>query len=302
MKQQLASINNCAEKIKQFTEKKIEFQTKSPVKSPVKTNPWKYQSPLKKVILSPVKTPPCKTLNPLLLKSPVKNKTKNDAELDLNLPIEFAHMLKIFKIIDYNAWRLFKRNEVFTFDKLKQVVEHSTRRTLTLDMLLKILTIDKDKPKFTLSWESYCGQLKLVITPKYSETIKCLNSLGVLNERENDFQLSLLNITKIEHLKFLSKMNIKLEENSKIYRWHPLFKLDSVNEIKPDFALLPNKPKEMNPKSTILDYFNKQEKNPTNTNVECSNSDTNNNQKEPERIKTGVLKGISVELLNKVGF
>lgn len=307
LKQRLASINNCVEKLKQFTDKTVDFQAKSPIKSPAKspakTSPWKYRSPIKKVILSPVKTPPCKTPN-LSFKSPVKNKTQSDdAESELTLPIEFAYMLKIFKVIDYNCWRLFKRNEVSTFDKLKQVVEHSTHRTFTLDMLLKILTIDKNTPKFILSWESYSGQLKLVITPKYKDTIYCLNSLGVLNERENDFRSSLINITKIEHLKFLSKMNLQLPANSTLYRWHPLFKLDSVKDIKPDFTLLPNKPQDKKPKNTILDYFNniKSDNKETNT-VECSNSDKNNNKKEPEVIKTGILKGISVELFNKVKY
>ncbi|OTF79605.1 DNA replication factor Cdt1-like protein [Euroglyphus maynei] len=311
LKEQLVSINNCAEKIRQFKEMKIKYQQNvgSPVKSsPIKMSPRKttiFGSPMKALIPSPIKPRNLFGSSP---KTPSKKNSDDPTELDLPLPIPFKRLMDLFKIIDYNSWRMHKRQEVCTFDKMKQVVEDSTHRTFTLDVMLKILTVMKQNPRFHLAWELYAGRCKLVLTPIYDQnSLKCLNSIGTLLEREKEFHRHLLELTRVEHLKFLSQMNLHLNDDERIFRWHPMFRLDSIPDIKPDYALLPGKPigssinNNTTKKSTILDYFGP--KTPSESSKAKSSNDKNNNENGDggkNKIESGLLKGISSDLLNKV--
>ncbi|KAH9421359.1 replication licensing factor Cdt1 [Dermatophagoides pteronyssinus] len=100
-------------------------------------------------------------------------------------------------------------------------------------------------------------------------------------------------------------MKLNLSADDHIYRWHHMFALDSVSDIKPDYTLLPMKPKirknsyttMTNKKSTtILDYFRPK------TDSVAKIDDNNNSDKDGDtnKIQSGLLKGISVDLLNKV--
>ena len=97
-------------------------------------------------------------------------------------------------------------------------------------------------------------------------------------------------------------MKLNLSADDHIYRWHHMFALDSVSDIKPDYTLLPMKPKNSysamtNKKSTtILDYFRPK------TDSVAKIDDNNNSDKDGDtnKIQSGLLKGISVHLLNKV--
>ncbi|KAH9510978.1 replication licensing factor Cdt1 [Dermatophagoides farinae] len=331
LKEELVNINNCGEKIRQFKEMKIKYQQNinSPIKSsPIKSSPRKtttiFGSPMKAVAISSSPSSinkfnsvssPIKPRNLLgsLLKTPSKKNSDDQNELDLPLPKSFKRLVDLFKIIDYNSWRMYKRQEVCTFDKMKQVVEDSTHRTFTLDAMLKILTIMKQNPRFRLAWELYAGHCKLVLTPIYAQNnMKCLNSVGTLLNREKEFHRYLLELTRVEHLKFLSQMKLNLNDDDQIYRWHPMFRLDSIPDIKPDYTLLPSKPigsssNKTVKKSTILDYFG-----PKQTTIEsakskseCSINDKNKSNEndgvdDKNKIKSGLLKGISSDLLNKV--
>ena len=114
-----------------------------------------------------------------------------------------------------------------------------------------------------------------------------------------------MELTRVEQLKFLSQMKLNLSADDHIYRWHHMFALDSVSDIKPVYTLLPMKPKirknsyttMTNKKSTtILDYFRPK------TDSVAKIDDNNNSDKDGDtnKIKSGLLKGISVDLLNKV--
>ncbi|XP_027203107.2 chromatin licensing and DNA replication factor double parked [Dermatophagoides pteronyssinus] len=328
LKEQLVNINNCSEKIRKFKEMKIKYQqnlnnasSSNAKSSPIKSSPRKtFGSPMKPIIATTSSSQMIKPRN--LFQSPLKTPTKNSAsvdetDLELPLPIAFKRLVDMFKIIDYNSWRMFKRQEVCTFDKMKQCIEHSTHRTFTLDSMLKILTVLKPNPKFRLTWELYAGQLNLVLTPIYrDDNLKCLNSIGTLLEREKEFYRLLLELTRVEHLKFLSQMKLNLTADDHIYRWHPMFALDSVSDIKPDYTLLPMKPKigknssatTTNKKSTtILDYFGPKTDSVAkiDDNNNDNNSDTNGNKDgdtplHTNKIQSGLLKGISADLLNKV--
>ncbi|UXI21592.1 betaGal beta-1 3-N-acetylglucosaminyltransferase-like protein 1 [Sarcoptes scabiei] len=339
LKAKLSSTNGGSDKIRQFKSMKIEFRPQqsktfspkksfgSPIKvlmnSPIKSlmnSPMRslFNSPKKSAIVSPLSKPIDEFVTDSTIEnqiSPIKTPTKCRNELanetEMPLSIRFKHLLRLFKLIDYNCYRMFNRKEVCTFDKLKQIVENSTRKSFTLDELLKVLTVDRDQPKFRLSWEVYAGQLKLTLTPiltkQFSNPLKCLNSIGHLLEREKHFYNTLMELTRIEHLKFLSEMNISLQETDKIFRWHPMFRLDLVPDIVPDFTLIPDKP-QPKIKNTIPDYFqsvrklniakgNKPLCNEINSSQSTSEKTTNT---ETIKIKSGILKGISANLLKKV--
>ncbi|KAI2796085.1 replication licensing factor Cdt1 [Blomia tropicalis] len=228
----------------------------------------------------------------------------------LTLPTKFKKLSETFKQVDYIALCYKKRQEVLTFDKLKQKVEISTRRTFDLTTLTKILTVilGGNYRWFKLEYQVIDKKNQLTITPHYSEHVKSIHSINVLLEREKQFYDLLLELTKREHVQFLAKMNLQLTPSSIIYNWHPMFKLDMVDDIVPDENILPKKKSNIkfvdNPNS-ILNYCIRREP-LTKTEVGIK-LDNNNHEDESEdkSLKAETKKversqGIPLHLLKKV--
>lgn len=371
LKQNLSSINGCAEKLKEF--KSLKVSVLSPVKSTYQTlsprkvrNPEKFSlsglsmipSPLKATTTVAPSTPSKLLQSPYLancINSPRAKerlscsrrlfeddeKSQNDEDINesssssiipaykrfahltsskqsedqkhvkpLTLPTKFKKLSETFKQVDYIALCYKKRQEVLTFDKLKQKVEISTRRTFDLTTLTKILTVilGGNYRWFKLEHQVIDKKNQLTITPHYSEHVKSIHSINVLLEREKQFYDLLLELTKREHVQFLAKMNLQLTPSSIIYNWHPMFKLDMVDDIVPDENILPKQKSNIkfvdNPNS-ILNYCIRREP-LTKTEVGIK-LDNNNHEDESEdkSLKAETKKversqGIPLHLLKKV--
>lgn len=234
----------------------------------------------------------------------------------LPLPMHFRKYLELFKRMDYFSWVYYKRQEVCTFDKLKRSIEQSTHRSFDMNLLLKVLSVGGKDRWFRLSYELVSSSRKLVISPNYSNhdiDIK-MNSFSHLLDREKEFHLALLTVVKNEHKNFLEEMKIDLAADKHIFRWHPMFKLDKVVDIKPDKSLLPSSlvvtgANKTSDKSSILHYcVSKKQlvKNDPDSVDKTSKSEDSpgleSKKESPKVIKKGLLKGISMDLLNKVSF
>lgn len=227
-----------------------------------------------------------------------KSTADESGELDLPLPYKYRKMLEVFKKIDYFAWVYLKRHETCTFEKLKQSIEQSTHRLFDQDSLLSILSVPGPK-WFQLDRQVCKGKSQLTITPVYCDSNKCVNSATNLTEREKEYVRCLLELTRREHLKFLAEMKIQLPAGKSIFRWHPMFRLDSVPDIAPNRALLPKQEVTTDPNS-ILNYCIRKSKAQNEVVQPEPKPGEESSPVKRDKVKRGLLKGISVELLNKV--
>lgn len=225
-----------------------------------------------------------------------KNTADYSDEFDLPLPYKYQRLVETFKKIDYFAWVYYKRHETCTFEKIKQSIEQTTNRHFDENCLLRILSVPGPK-WFKLSREYVKNKSHLTISPVYSSDNKCINSVTNLTEREKSYVRCLLEITRKEHLKFLSELNLQIPADKPIYRWHPMFKLDSVPDILPKKDILPPEKWSNNPNS-ILNYCFRKTKEAETKEEKKVDSPVKDNS--GDKVKKGLLKGVSVDLLNKV--
>ena len=249
-----------------------------------------------------------------------KNNVNDDnIVFHLPLPLHFTQLLQMFKLLDEISSIHLKRQQVCTFERVKQAIEQSIHRTFTLVTLAKVLTVlGRERRFFKLEYDFIDRRSQLTIVPLYPDCIHqmCINSATLLLERQREFYEQLLELTKQAHLKFLSQRNIVLspsQNNSAsevtLFRWHPAFQLDTVPDIKTDITFLPNpqshdkNSNHRNSPNTILKYLIQRkpcvfdENNPSSSS--CDNVDGHDNLK---RMEFGKLKGIKMDLIQKVLF
>jgi hypothetical protein len=343
LKKQLSKINDCEKKVKQFKEMKI----KSPLKklTPIKQNrtPSK-QSPIRPMIVTSFRTPnktPSKTtpikdstsglsyrrkLFTVLedeKSSPTKDNNRRDGlhaferfsylvnkpdeNRSLVLPQKYKVLAEAFRCTDYIVSMLYKRQEICTFDKLKQSVEGMMRKNFDIKRLAQIQTIFSNA--FKLKYESIGAQLhkkktepQLTITPIYDSNIDIKLSSSHLLERYQLFVNRLLDTTKEHHQNYLNNLGVSID-SSQLVRWHPKFKLDEVPDIVPNDNALPIEPKSNNKSVEVFLQTSRQRlgisstltTDKTEDNKQIDNKTTSN-----QIITKGLLKGLSMDLLNKV--
>ena len=121
------------------------------------------------------------------------------------------------------------------------------------------------------------------------------------------FVNKLLDITKGHHNNYLNALGLTVEDKD-LFRWHPKFPLDSLPDIQLNDNALPSEPKfgeksaenflentrqRLGLQSTITSDTNKEDTNDNQT-IDTKPSDST------KKVTKGLLKGISVDLLNKV--
>lgn len=182
-------------------------------------------------------------------------------ESTLPLPDRFQSLLNVFKTIDQLVWTHTKRNQLCAFKKLHEMYHLSTGKALKEEHLVKMQTVGEidGTSWFKLSHTVHEGEPHLTIQTSLDEKskVECINSVTILLERERHFRSILLELVKKSHLEFLGSMNIQIDTTSNIFRWHTMFKLDSVPDIVSNYILLPKIEeffKKMN-KNSILNYL-----------------------------------------------
>ena len=235
-------------------------------------------------------------------------------EDSLVLPQKFKVLSEFFKAVDTIVSMHYKRQEVCTFDKLKVSVERMTSRKFDTKKLSQIQTVLSNafKLKYDLVSSILSNQkpsYQLVITPIYNSNVDIrLNSTHLL-ERHQMFVNKLLDITKGYHKKFLNGLGITVEDKDLI-RWHPKFRLDSVPDIEPNDNSLPSEPKFGEKSAEVFLENTRQRLGLPSTATSDTNTDHNSNDNQNldnktttdsnKKITKGLLKGISMDLLNKV--
>ncbi|CAG2103956.1 unnamed protein product [Medioppia subpectinata] len=204
----------------------------------------------------------------------------------------------------------YKRQEVCTFDKLKDSVERMTGKKFDTKRLAQIQTVFSNG--FKVKYEMFSSILdnrkpsyQLIITPVYNTDIR-MNSIHLL-ERYQLFVANLLDITKGHHRRYLEGVGIHVEDKE-LVRWHPKFRLDSVPDIVPNVNALPVEPKLGEKTAEVFLENTKQRLGITSTTATADDNkdndiDSNNDNKTTasnQKITKGLLKGISMDLLNKI--
>ena len=82
---------------------------------------------------------------PYLTKDPEENRS-------LVLPQKYKVLAEAFRCTDYLVSMLYKRQEISTFDKLKQSVEEMTRKNFDIKRLAQVQTVFSNA--FKLKYES----------------------------------------------------------------------------------------------------------------------------------------------------
>lgn len=348
LRENLASINGCAEKLKRFKEMKVAL---SPVKASNIRSPQKFRTPEKlsvsglSVIPSPLqafnspslalaprqKSPAqiSNLLNPETLPKPscsrrlfsddsdtsvapkkiaipaYKLYSKVDDKFTFPIPIKYRELVTLFDRMDFLVERYQKRHERCTLDKLTISIEATTQKKFDVNVLKKILSVGEPGQWFKVSYDVVDGSCKLVIESN-DKRRDDLDAITLHSTRVTEFHECLLDIVKGKHLEFLTEMNLSLDCTEKIYRWHPMFDVEKIEDVPIKENVLPNyvKPKTIKSKQTnsILNYFPKKNE---------SSFDAKNNKEtiakpaesgQGKTVQKGVLKGVSLDLLNKVVF
>ncbi|XP_002741259.1 DNA replication factor Cdt1-like [Saccoglossus kowalevskii] len=171
----------------------------------------------------------------------------------LNLPYKYKILSEMFRSVDTIVGILQNRTETCTFTKLKEAVQEMIRRTFELKNLGQIKTVypyaytfrqERGVPTYKHGVKSTDYQLtidaSLDSTSNQQEQRQKLTSSKLI-QRRNIFDHSLVDIVKVHHKDFLSKLIPPLTvPEDKLTRWHPKFPLDRVPDIEP--ASLPEPP------------------------------------------------------------
>lgn len=349
LRENLATINGCAEKLKQFKEIKV---TLSPVKPAFTKSPQKFRTPEKlsvsglSVIPSPLQafnspsllprqkhtTPVSNLLNPETVPKPscsrrlfaedasekASNVSKKDTvpayqryakavdeKFTFPIPFKYRELVTLFDRMDFLVENCQKRHERCTLDKLTTSIEATTQKKFDVNVLKKILSVGEPGRWFKVSYDVVDGSCKLVIESN-DKRRDSLDAITLHTTRVTEFHECLLDIVKVKHLQFLGKMNLSIDGTDKIYRWHPMFEVESIEDVSINEEVLPKYVKATTTKSkqanSILNYFPK--KSESNFDAKKNEDTPSTNPTEvgsPKTVQKGVLKGVSLDLLNKVG-
>ena len=349
LKQGLLTINDCSTKLKQFKEIKVPTPTKKPIRTPTKNrSPAKF-SPIRPILSttpitpipplkSPVRMTPNKnsdcvqTYRRCLIKvfeeeSPKKSDKKEslraferfsylvrkpEENKTLVLPLKYQVLANMFKAMDTIVSMYYKRQEVCTFDKVKDSVQLMTNKKFDMKRLAQIQSIFSEA--FKLKYELFSGfgfnnrkpAYQLIISPVYNSNVDIRHNSSHLLERYQMFVDKLLDIAKRHHKNYLNNLGITINDDE-LFRWHPKFCLDSVPDIEPNDNALPTEPK-FGEHSAETFLENSRQRLGIHSTAEQKTADTNDNQiadnkkttESNKKITKGLLKGISVDLLKKV--
>ncbi|CAG2172846.1 unnamed protein product, partial [Oppiella nova] len=241
----------------------------------------------------------------------VDKREDNHASGSLVLPQKFKLLAEVFKSMDTVVSMHYKRQEICTFDKLKDSVERMTAKKFDTKRLAQIQTVFGTgfKLKYEL-FSSYAERRKpsyqLIITPVYDSDVDIRTNSIHLLERYQRFVAKLVDITKGHHKKYLKALGLNVDDKE-LVRWHPKFRVDSVPDVTPDDNALPTEPR-LGEKTAEQVLANTRQRlgisSTTVTADDDKDNDTNSNDNKTsdtnQKITKGLLKGISMDLLNKI--
>ena len=186
-------------------------------------------------------------------------KTSDSDSSSLQLPFSYQNIYELFKIVDQLVLTLSKRTQLCTFKKLKEMVEPYTRKAFNISDLVRLQTVGQfdDFNWFKLSYTFHQEEKQLAIASNIGEQLKCINTATILLERQERFRSILVDRVKKYHLEFLASLDIALDVSQKLFKWHPMFKLENVPQIEPNNELLPKKYSQSTShnRNSILNYI-----------------------------------------------
>ena len=212
----------------------------------------------------------------------------------LVLPEKYLKLATTFNHLETVVTIMYNRQETCTFDKAKEGVQKLTKKNFDRTHLAQMLTIYPNAYK--LNYEKLTSIAKvnndrkdysLVIKPNVlsSKMIPYTNRM-----RMNEFQENLLQFAKKAHNDYLlSQAEPVLVNSAELVRWHPSFIFPDIPEAK-----LPEQPIESPAAKSIRDFWFKLKFEQESPKSACAPVDNST------KIKKGVLKGISQNLLDRV--
>ncbi|CAF0966642.1 unnamed protein product, partial [Didymodactylos carnosus] len=230
-------------------------------------------TPIEQITVTPLKTlptlMPCvekKNLRPIETQKILpaferfKDLTNKYADTTFILPSKYRLLFEQFKTSDFFICNTHNRNEKPTFQKIKQNVQHITKRNFETSTLGKIKTVYstayeyRQEKVLTLTMSPTKTKYELVVYPcliDFQISNDFIHSIGIdpkmIIERLKRFRSKLSDIVKRFHRVFISNMYPLEEINDDTYiRWHPEFNLENVPDI--EVADLPQPPKEIEEK------------------------------------------------------
>ncbi|RWS11621.1 DNA replication factor Cdt1-like protein [Dinothrombium tinctorium] len=284
LRKQLAAINDCASKVKEFQEtattslKAVETKTEKALEN-------------EKLLKSPKKYLSAKVGNHAFER--YSHLATREHETGLILPFKFRTLLETFRCTDTVISMLHNRDELCTFEKVKKSVEEMMRKAFDIKRLAQIATVYPEA--YDLRYERVSNLIiksnssyTMVITPR---NMMKLNP-SILMQRKEHFRNKLLSIVKRHHQDFLTSLSVPISiEGEILQRWHPNFKLEEVPDIEANESYLPKPPSAVCQRLTASFFCEKQEEKEITVESKANSSD---------KIKDGILKGISSSLLMRV--
>ncbi|XP_019850046.1 PREDICTED: DNA replication factor Cdt1-like [Amphimedon queenslandica] len=230
----------------------------------------------------------------------VTTTTKN-----LQLPYRYRLLKEKFRCANVALSMLENRKETCTFRKLKKAVEEMTRRNFEMKDIAQmkylfpeslVLRQEKNVPG-SLTKEEF-NNYQLTIS---SNIIKW--SPTVLLEREKIFHDKLLSQTKMHHQAYLSSLKPPVYvPDDKLCNWHVKFELGSVPD--PPEAEIPRPPvnESYNSASDLLKQTELKLSSRVKTALEKLNKESPQSSESPipEATPTGILKGVSPALIERI--
>ncbi|XP_054158764.1 DNA replication factor Cdt1-like [Oppia nitens] len=242
---------------------------------------------------------------------------KPDDRPGLVLPQKYRLLADMFKSVDTIVSMHYKRQENCTFEKLRESVERMTSKRFDKKRLAQIVTIFADA--FKLRYQLFNSGLdnrkpyyQLMISPVYNSNVDIrLNSVHLL-ERHQLFTGKLLDITKDYHKNYLNGLDINVDDKE-LFRWHPKFRVDSVPDIVPNVNAMPVEPKFEDKSAQLFLESTRQRLGLSTTTADADNTTTTTTTSDDnqidgktaitsnnKKITKGVLKGLSMDLLQKI--
>lgn len=249
---------------------------------------------------------PKKFLKDKLTNSPVKASAKPRIVDSLNLPTKYKVLIDNFHCLDSVLSMLFNRMETCTFDKVKSGIQKITKKNFDQSHLAQLLTIYPES--YSLSYEKKTAvdnlnNLKvlekhsafyLVLTPKLN-SIKMTPT--ILKSRRDEFEDRLNKYVRKLHNEYLLSLEPPVViKDDELTRWHPSFTFPNVRETK-----LPEQPTSVNDTKSINDFWATRLKIEPQTKPDVEQKSSTSEQRK-NKIKKGILKGLSKDFLEKVSF
>ncbi|XP_032232693.2 DNA replication factor Cdt1 isoform X2 [Nematostella vectensis] len=238
----------------------------------------------------------------------------------LPLPYKYKVLAEIFNCCDTVVNLLGQRNEACTFEKLTDSVQKMCRKRFERRHLAQIVNLMPSAfhvQQVRNSSKSISYNLTIQFGPaENSSTNRLTVTMSELLSRKKIMQNALLKVTKEHHQTFLQNLEEPISVDSdKIIRWHPQFKLDEVPDLEQ--GALPEAPvvKTFTSAKDVLDrgrgnipprvekalssVAKKTEDTPS-LKLTFSRTPVDSPPKTPEKASSGALKGVSLDLLNKI--